>query len=289
MAKGRNKSLDSMVEEVGPEDAPQDRGFGFRPSPVQPSDQHLAAHMGLSGLGPPPVEASNRQQVVSILDQGRAESCIANAGVQQMRCALAQQGIAAPLMSRQFAYWGLRLLEGDQHQDSGGFVRNFYRACNRYGYCSETVLPYDSSLPAINAQPTETAYMEAAANHIQVGYYRIDFGTGPEMQYGRQLAIQHAIQAGHTVLFGTAVDIDAFPKVKSLDLVEAPSYSATVGGHAMLIVGYDAEGCLIANSWGTGWGDEGFGRLSWSYMLDPRTSDLWVLEVLKPPVFYPES
>lgn len=299
MAKARTRSSDlaSMTEDTSPQqqegesvESPQEkRGFGFKASAALPTDQHFAARIGLVGLDAPPETCSNQQLVVSILDQGRAESCIANAGIQQLRCEMVRRGLSAPLLSRQFAYYGLRLIEGDQNQDVGGYVRNFYRAANRFGYCSETVLPYNPQLPAINAQPTEKAYMEAAANHIEVGYYRIDFGTGPEMQYGRQLAIKHAIAAGHTVLFGTAVDINKFQAVKSLTLQEAPSYSATVGGHAMLIVGYDAEGVLVANSWGTSWGQDGFGRLSWNYILDPRSSDFWVLEVIKAPLFYQET
>lgn len=37
-----------------------------------------------------------------------------------------------------------------------------------------------------------------------------------------------------------------------------------LGGHAVVIVGYDRTGVYIANSWGTGWGAKGFGILPWS-------------------------
>ena len=34
--------------------------------------------------------------------------------------------------------------------------------------------------------------------------------------------------------------------------------------HTVLAVGYDQNGLLLQNSWGPGWGDSGFGRLSWA-------------------------
>ncbi|RYD53678.1 MAG: hypothetical protein EOP52_05365 [Sphingobacteriales bacterium] len=35
------------------------------------------------------------------------------------------------------------------------------------------------------------------------------------------------------------------------------------GGHAVCIVGYDAEGFIFKNSWGTQWGENGYGRISY--------------------------
>lgn len=268
------------------------RKYGFLVSQRDARDQHFDARMGMTGLGDPPPSASNRDLVVDILDQGPASSCIANAGAQQLRCQLTLQGISAPLASRRFAYYGLRALEHQQNVDGGGYIRNLYRAWNTFGYCSERTLSYD--IEAINAQPTETAFMEAFANKIKLGYYRIDIAdpadlTGTaltNLQYARQRSIKHALAARHTVEFGTAVDIDTFPKVKGSQVISPPSFSATVGGHAMLAVGYDATGVQAVNSWGPDFGDGGFCTLSWDYMLDPRTSDLWTIEVLDAPKFY---
>lgn len=39
--------------------------------------------------------------------------------------------------------------------------------------------------------------------------------------------------------------------------------SPTLGGHAVLVVGYNAAGVWIENSWGTDWGDKGFGFIEW--------------------------
>lgn len=57
------------------------------------------------------------------------------------------------------------------------------------------------------------------------------------------------------------------------------------GGHAVLAVGYDDEyrignsigALLIRNSWGTGWGDNGYGWLPYDYVTRRLSSDFWTL------------
>ena len=39
------------------------------------------------------------------------------------------------------------------------------------------------------------------------------------------------------------------------------------GGHAVAVVGYTSTGrFIVRNSWGTGWGDRGFGYVSPAYI-----------------------
>ena len=41
------------------------------------------------------------------------------------------------------------------------------------------------------------------------------------------------------------------------------------GGHAVAVVGYRTDGrCIVRNSWGTTWGDKGFGYVSPAYIAD---------------------
>ncbi|NTV92425.1 MAG: cysteine protease, partial [Chlorobiaceae bacterium] len=60
-------------------------------------------------------------------------------------------------------------------------------------------------------------------------------------------------------------------------------------GHAIMVVGYDDEkkvvntncakattgALLIRNSWGTGWGEEGYGWLPYDYVLKGLALDFW--------------
>lgn len=48
-------------------------------------------------------------------------------------------------------------------------------------------------------------------------------------------------------------------------LVRKPFDEAGYGGHAVTIVGFDDYGFIIKNSWGTGWANDGYARVSFDY------------------------
>ena len=54
----------------------------------------------------------------------------------------------------------------------------------------------------------------------------------------------------------------------------------TLGGHAVLVVGYEERGdrFLVRNSWGTRWGQRGTFTLPWNYLLNPDLAwDFWTV------------
>ena len=81
-------------------------------------------------------------------------------------------------------------------------------------------------------------------------------------------AIQNAIATAHPVALTMPV-YSAFDVLSgSNDHLDADQIveSTYRGSHEVLIVGYDATGVEIQNSWGTGWGNRGFAHLSWSFV-----------------------
>jgi C1A family cysteine protease len=56
-----------------------------------------------------------------------------------------------------------------------------------------------------------------------------------------------------------------------------------VGGHAVLVVGYDnvTQRFLARNSWGTEWGIKGHFTLPYSYILNPDlATDFWTIRLV---------
>ena len=58
----------------------------------------------------------------------------------------------------------------------------------------------------------------------------------------------------------------------------------TIGGHAVLAVGYDdsQNWFIIRNSWGTGWGMQGYFTLPYDYLTnDNLADDFWTIRLVQ--------
>ena len=67
-----------------------------------------------------------------------------------------------------------------------------------------------------------------------------------------------------------------------------PSNEDCLGGHAVMVCGYDdtAQHWIVRNSWGSHWGDNGYFYLPYPYLTNNQyASDLWVITTLKPIMF----
>ena len=81
-----------------------------------------------------------------------------------------------------------------------------------------------------------------------------------------QTAIKTSIAAKHPVTIGMAV-YNNFFGVRSADHGFYDAVSGSFAGyHAITALGYDTRGLRIENSWGAGWGDNGFATLSWAFV-----------------------
>lgn len=65
----------------------------------------------------------------------------------------------------------------------------------------------------------------------------------------------------------------SFTQHSGMSVFSAPASDPVIGGHAMLVVGYDdSKGAFeIMNSWGRQWGDQGFAWISYDTMLRDAT------------------
>jgi C1A family cysteine protease len=174
-------------------------------------------------------------------------------------------------VSRLFIYWNERAIEGTTDQDSGASISDGMKALTKWGVCRESVWPYD--IGAAFTQPTTAAFAEAEKHKLRHAY-RINDGDLTHMK----TCIYH----GFPFVFGITV-YESFESAQATKtgVIPMPQSSESVlGGHAILAVAYDDSTQLVKfkNSWGTSWGQSGYGFLPYAYISNTDlTSDIWTL------------
>jgi hypothetical protein len=215
-----------------------------------------------------------RQYCTPVEDQGQIGSCTANATVGALEFHYKRRDGRAPDLSRMFTYYNARRLRGDIVNDTGAFIREAMASVMAFGVCREDVWPYDPNLFA--AEPSPQAYQDARI-HEAIEYARVAGGAG---------AIS-ALAEGLPVVFGIALPGRCYEEAARTALIpridEAELRGPDVGGHSMLIVGYDKadQTFLLRNSWGANWGDQGYCRIPFDVMdMAARPEDFWVVAEL---------
>jgi len=238
------------------------------------SDKDYKASARLSALPLPPPEASLRDRCggrEAVLDQVRND-CVGNSVARAIQAAMTVAGQAlAPLPSRDWIYYLSGVPDGSPAVDDGRFIRNAFAALASQGWPDEA----DWSYGTWPAHPGAEAHRAAFDRRSAVGLL---FHKITETGEARREPFERAIAHGFPVVGGVQVT-DAFEAQSghsALPVVNAP----TLGGHAIAFVSYTPDGIGFANSWGTSFGAEGFGYLSWDWLALPTTSDLWVVEIV---------
>lgn len=216
--------------------------------------------------------------VVEILDQGSTNSCVAHAWEQAYRI---RQGIAGGpwfsqwgkrLGSRLFGYRNSRRTHGEEHLDEGTYLRTYAKAVNVFGRPPEEAWPF--IVRKVNALPAWNAYRLAFDSSGPQSYYRID-SFGEE----RARAVQAALSDRRPVVFGARIGA-AFTQLGPTTRPVPPTLDPAkwIGGHAMCLVGYDANGDFeVVNSWSPSWGNKGYAKLSRSWVTWTGSDDFWVV------------
>jgi hypothetical protein len=226
-----------------------------------------------------------------VLDQGEEGACTGfglAAVINYLRCVRATEaGQPVPAhVSPAMLYQLARLYDewpGEDYEGSscGGALRGW----QRHGVCRETLWRYvlDAQGKRTYEAPLEDAMraddpdrnwdLDALGCTLGV-YYRIDVRSVVDMQ----AAIR---QNGAIYVSGTVHEGWSVPARRTLrghaDLVriKAVPKPKDPGGHAFALVGYNAEGFVVQNSWGTGWGSQGFALLPYEDWVS-HGSDAWV-------------
>lgn len=203
-------------------------------------------------------------------NQGRQNSCVAWATGYAIKSYLLKNKGQAPEYDPPFAGGKGNFVFSPAfiyNQQNGGEDKGLYYYKTMEFLKSNGAAPW-SSMPYSDkdylTQPSASSKKEALKYKIK-SFSRLNFKNPDE--------IKRVLAGKNVVMVGMIID-DAFYKLKGSTIYDENG-GQSYGGHAMTIVGYDDQkksksgkkgAFKLQNSWGTNWGDKGFGWVSYSML-----------------------
>jgi len=208
-----------------------------------------------------------------VYDQGNLGSCTAQAIAGAIEFDMLRQGLAAFTPSRLFIYYNERVIEHCVDFDQGAMPRDGIKVVAGLGAPPESDWPYE--VDRFAEEPPARAFRDARRHRVS-RYERLS----------RDLAhMRGCLASGFPFVFGFAV-YEGFegPVVRRTGRLDLPgNKERLIGGHAVLAVGYrDRERrFLVRNSWGPGFGMDGYFSIPYDYLLERRLSgDFWTIRLV---------
>lgn len=219
--------------------------------------------------------------------QGDFNACTAHAATSLIEYFESRTYGDSEKKSRLFLYKVTRNLLG-MTDDSGAFLRSTMKALVLFGVPPENYWKYEKA--NISKEPTPFCY-SYAQNYQAVQYYRLDKPGNKLINNNEELLREVKINLvkGLPLMFGFTVYSNIHKAKDNGGMISYPTLrNSQLAGHAVVAIGYDDEikiesedgefslGAIrIRNSWGTDWGEKGYGWLPYSYVLKGLTRDWW--------------
>jgi len=246
--------------------------YGWRPDTPDMRDMMSAVPVRAVSKLPASVDLSTLKSMPPVYDQGQLGSCTGNAIAGGFEFDLGKQKLPVFQPSRLAIYYDERVIERTTREDAGAEIRDGMKVIAKTGAARETLWPYTVSKFAV--KPPK-AYYEAAKAHTCVAYKRVPQSEG---------AIKSVLASGLPIVFGITV-YDSFESDAVAESGTVPMPKKTeksLGGHAILMVGYTKTRFKFRNSWGSDWGKKGYATLPLDYVLDSDlASDFWTIQTVK--------
>jgi C1A family cysteine protease len=212
-----------------------------------------------------PVSVDLRSKMPPVYHQGDLGSCTANVFV-----ACVQHADPAFYGSRLFVYYNTNLIEGNVVIDDGATLEDGIKALEKYGVCSESIWPYN--VKRFSLKPTSQCYTNGLKHRVLTATNIPNTARSMKQTLASRLPIVCGIMVYESFEASS---------VSKTGIVPMPGpKEQLLGGHAVLVVGYDdrRQRWIMRNSWGSRWGDKGYFYLPYAYLLnDNYCTDMWVL------------
>jgi len=210
-----------------------------------------------------PAKVDLRQWASPVDDQGDLGACTGFSIKAIRELMLIRDGQPLTTLSPLFLYYYERKREGTVDEDAGAMITTGMEVLQKVGVAREALWSYDPSndnnpvtKEKFQVAPSAEAYSDARKYRVK-SFKPLD--TLRDIRY--ELAHRNPVVIGIEVF-------EAFYNTPDGHLPKPNPKEPSQGGHAVAVVGYDdAQKVLIVkNSWGTGWGDQGYFYLPYDYV-----------------------
>ena len=187
-----------------------------------------------------PLSHDLTEYVSTFLFQGSWPSCVGHAIATQIMIEERIAGLRGSIPSRAYIYAMARAQYQDELLKTGTYPRLAYNAVKRWGCPPEPWWPYNTRDGSLYRKPNYNAKRQASSR-IGLKYYRITDDISDN--------VRQAIADNHPVTIGTEVIEHMHNYTYGEVLYPPPPGQATLGGHFMLITGYERDKFTVVNSW----------------------------------------
>jgi C1A family cysteine protease len=219
----------------------------------------------VTAVAAPPPSKDLRAAWWNVGDQGSTGSCVGWAstdGVMRYHLVAAGKLAKTELLSPRFTWMASK--ETDEFvsrpetfiEGAGTSLKAAMNICRKYGVVPDTLLPFRINTAMYAGDEDE--FFATASQRRAASYFNLQ----KNLQQWRSWVASHG-----PLMVGLSVDATWDNAAANKGLLDTYQPNTKRGGHAVCVVGYRADGrFIIRNSWGTIWGDAGFGYASEAYI-----------------------
>ncbi len=249
----------------------------------------LAKKLGVTATANIPQKIDLSADCSPIEDQGDIGSCTAQAAVGIVEYFQRRAHGTHLEGSRLFVYKTTRNLMGETG-DTGGYLRCAMAALCLCGVPPEQYWEYTDEHPDFDEEPTPFVY-SLAEDFEAASYFCHDPQTAG-LPYPKVLdSVKRYLAAGIPAMYGFYGG-DSFDSPVNPGEMPLPGPNEELKwGHAVVAIGYDDKKKIknpvsnatttgafkVRNSWGTRWGEGGYGWMPYEYVLQGLADDFWSL------------